>query len=61
MLSRPTPEEVNSAIRAAFREVSRDDGVSLHESTVIDSFGANDERAAARLLDVRRECLVLRQ
>ncbi len=39
------------SITAAFLDVERGSGVSLHEADVIDDYGSNEERAAARLLD----------
>lgn len=38
-------------IIAAFDGVSREDGVTLHEATVIDDYGSLEERAAARTQD----------
>lgn len=38
-------------VTAAFDGVSREDGVSLHETTVIDDYGSLEERATARLRD----------
>jgi hypothetical protein len=52
------PDNVNSVregivgeIRRAFGHVSRGDGVTLHEATVIDDYGSDEERAVARALD----------
>jgi len=42
---------VLAEIEAAFDGVSREDGVTLHEADVIDHYGGDDERAAARKLD----------
>src|SRR5678815_5091502 len=38
-------------LKATFGSVSRGTGVTLHEAEVIDDYGSDDERAAARLLD----------
>jgi hypothetical protein len=38
-------------IEAAFEGVCREDGVTLHEAEVLDSYGTDEERAAARKLD----------
>lgn len=38
-------------ITAAFQNVERGDGVSLHEADVLDDYGSDEECAAARLLD----------
>ena len=38
-------------ITMAFDGVSRDDGVTLHEATVIDNYGSDEERAKAREQD----------
>ncbi len=38
-------------ITAAFANVSREDGVTLHEATVIDDYGSLEERAEARKRD----------
>lgn len=42
-------------ITAAFNGVSREDGVSLHEATVIDDYGSLEERAAARTQDTEEK------
>ena len=48
----PDPrEQVIDEIRRAFADVSREDGVTLHEAEVIDDYGSTEERAAARRLD----------
>lgn len=39
-------------IRHAFRDVSRDNGVTLHEALVIDNYGSDAERSDARKLDL---------
>jgi hypothetical protein len=39
-------------ITAAFDGVSREDGVTLHEATVIDDYGSFEERAEARKRDI---------
>ncbi len=48
-------EEIREAlindIREAFAEVSREDGVTLHEADVIDDYGSAAARAEARKLD----------
>jgi len=38
-------------ITKAFEGVSREDGVTLHEARVIDDYGSEEERAAARKID----------
>jgi hypothetical protein len=43
--------ELLAAIAAAFGDVQREDGVSLHEAYVIDNYGTEEERAEARALD----------
>jgi hypothetical protein len=43
--------DVITEITAVFDGVSREDGVTLHETGVIDGYGSEDERAKARLLD----------
>jgi len=43
--------QVLSEIETAFDGVSREDGVTLHEAEVLDSYGGAAERAAARKLD----------
>lgn len=45
-----SPDEIIAAIRAAFARVPRG-AVTIHEAEVIDSYGSDDERAAARRLD----------
>jgi hypothetical protein len=42
-----------AAIRAAFRGVARG-AITLHEAEVIDDYGTDEERAAARELDTER-------
>lgn len=42
-------------IEAAFAEVLLGDGISLREADVIDDYGSNDERAAARKQDELRD------
>jgi hypothetical protein len=44
-------EGVIELIRHAFRDVSRENGVTLHEALVIDEYGSEAERSAARKLD----------
>jgi len=44
-------EGIIGEIRRAFSDVSRDDGVTLHEALVIDNYGSDAERSAARQLD----------
>jgi Family of unknown function (DUF6714) len=44
-------ESIIDEIRQAFGRVSREDGVTLHEAVVIDNFGSEEERIAARALD----------
>jgi hypothetical protein len=43
--------EVIADICTAFHGVSREDGISLHETDVIDDYGTLEERLAARQLD----------
>lgn len=47
-------EEVAGEILRSFAGVTRDDGVTLHEALVIDDYGSDAERAAARELDTDR-------
>jgi hypothetical protein len=44
-------ESLLSEIHAAFAAVPRGNGITLHEADVIDDYGSDEERAAARLLD----------
>jgi hypothetical protein len=44
-------ESIIDEIRQAFGRVFRGDGVTLHEAVVIDNYGSDDERIAARALD----------
>ena len=44
-------DSIIGEIRRAFGKVSRDDGVTLHEALVIDNYGSDAERSAARRLD----------
>jgi hypothetical protein len=44
-------KNVIEEIRSAFWKVKRGEGVSLHETEVIDSYGSDSERAKARRLD----------
>ena len=41
-------------ITSAFQDVRRGNGVTLHEATVIDSYGSMEERAKARKKDTER-------
>ena len=43
--------QIIAEIREAFGQVSRGDGVTLHEAAVIDAYGSDEERSAARALD----------
>src|SRR4051794_3453037 len=43
------------AIEEAFRDVKLGDGVSLHETVVIDNYGGPEERAAARAADEKHD------
>ncbi len=43
------------AIERAFRDVELGDGVSLHETVVIDDYGDSEERRMARLPDERHD------
>lgn len=54
MVPVPTQQEVIDAVSEAFHGVAREDGVTLHEARVIDDYGSNDERAAARMLDTEK-------
>jgi hypothetical protein len=51
----PSYEQEKSAlieeITAAFQDVSREDGITLHEAEVLDSYGGPEERALARAQD----------
>src|SRR5262249_23750467 len=47
-------EDIIGEIRRAFADVSRADGVTLHEALVIDAYGSDAERSAARELDTDR-------
>ncbi|MBV9787195.1 MAG: hypothetical protein JOZ51_03410 [Chloroflexi bacterium] len=47
-------ERLNLEIREAFAEVTRGAGVTLHEADVLDLYGSNEERLAARQLDTDR-------
>jgi hypothetical protein len=44
-------EALRAQIRAAFKGVTRDGGVSWSETLVIDNYGTDEERAAARARD----------
>jgi hypothetical protein len=44
-------EAIIEEIRHAFRAVSLGDGITLHEALVIDNYGSDAERSAARKLD----------
>jgi hypothetical protein len=46
-------------IKDAFRGVSRDGGVSWREASVIDDYGSDDERDAARALDTEKTWMEL--
>jgi hypothetical protein len=48
-----------AAIEEAFRGVELGDGVSLHETVVIDDYGSMEERQAARKRDEKRDWLKL--
>ncbi|QZZ21630.1 hypothetical protein J5X98_03990 [Leptothermofonsia sichuanensis E412] len=50
LAERDRPELIEQ-ITKAFDGVSREDGVTLHEARVIDDWGGEEERAAARSLD----------
>lgn len=45
-------EEIIKSIQDAFRDVTREGGISLHEAGVIDDYGTFEERKAARQLDL---------
>jgi hypothetical protein len=45
-------ESIIDEIGRAFGRVSRGDGVTLHEAVVIDNYGSEEERIAARALDL---------
>jgi hypothetical protein len=44
-------EDLIRAIEERFADVRLDDGVTLHEANVIDDYGTDEERMAARRLD----------
>lgn len=44
-------ERLDGEIRAAFADVTRGEGITLHEADVIDDYGSDEERLAARQLD----------
>ena len=44
-----------AAIAMAFDGVSREGGISLHETGVIDNYGSDEERVNARLLDTESQ------
>lgn len=47
-------EAVEAQIRAAFKGVTREGGISWSESRVVDGYGLEEERAAARALDTEQ-------
>lgn len=47
-------ERLLHEIREAFADVIRGDGVTLHEARVLDAYGSDDERLAARQRDTDR-------
>lgn len=49
-----TIETLTLQIGVAFADVTREDGVTLHEADVIDDYGSDEQRAAARQLDTDR-------
>lgn len=49
-----TVETLTQEIAVAFADVQRLDGITLHEADVLDSYGSDEERAAARLRDTDR-------
>jgi hypothetical protein len=49
-----TIETLTGEIAAAFADVTREDGVTLHEADVLDGYGSDEQRAAARRLDTDR-------
>ncbi len=56
-MSTDTNQELESTIREirrAFHDVSRGDGITFHEALVIDDYGSDSERVAARALDLDR-------
>ena len=48
-------QQLLAAIEAAFHDVELGDGVSLHESVVIDKHGGPEDRRTARELDEKRD------
>jgi len=44
-------DEIIECIQEAFKDVSREDGVSLHEGLVMDAYGSDEERLEARRMD----------
>lgn len=44
-------ETIVRAIETAFADVERGDGITIHEADVIDVYGSDEQRAAARLKD----------
>jgi hypothetical protein len=52
--SKQIAESIIGEIRRAFSDVSRAEGVTLHEALVIDNYGSDSERSAARELDTDR-------
>ncbi len=46
-----TQKELLEKIKQAFDGISREGGVSLHETAVMDNYGSEDERAAAKGMD----------
>lgn len=49
-----TQQALIDEITSAFEGVERGNGVTLHEATVIDSYGSLEERAKARLQDTEK-------
>lgn len=49
------PQRLLDQIASAFAGVELGDGVSLHESAVIDNYGTDEERLAARTLDEKHD------
>lgn len=44
-------QQILADIERAFGKVERDNGITIHEAEVIDAYGSEEERQAARMLD----------
>lgn len=47
-------ETIEQQIRSAFAQVAREDGITIHEADMLDSYGSDEQLAAARQLDTER-------